>query len=218
MRDATGTVKYHRSRMDTRTELPDSRRRLLDALAAVIATKGYAATTIADLAAEARMSKRSFYEHFDDKAQALVALYDTATRQSFEVLRRAIDPARAWQDQLDDALAAYFACLASNPVLLRTLFIEIMALGPPGLAARRRTTEAFAGFIAQVAGPTLPQAQAVAIVGGIHEWVLQAVEADAVATLPTLAAPAAQLVRAVVGAPARAAVQGSSTSSASSRQ
>lgn len=184
--------------MSTATETSDPRRRLLDALATVIAAKGYAATTIADLAAEAHVSKRSFYEHFDDKAQALIALYDAATHQSYEVLRRAIDPARDWHDQLDQALAAYFDCLARRPQLLRTLFVEIMALGPPGLAARRRHSSAFADFIVSVAGPSLPRPLALAIVGGIHEWVLQAVEQDAVATLPALVAPASQLVRAVV--------------------
>ena len=178
----------------------DTRRRLLDALATIIATKGYGATTIADLAAEARVSKRSFYEQFSDKAEALLALYESATRQSFAVLRAAIDPARDWHDQLDQALGAYFATLASNPPLLRTLFVEIMALGPRGLAVRRQSAESFADFIVQVAGPGLPKAMALAIVGGIHEWVLQAVEADKVAGLPALTAAAASLVRAVVDA------------------
>jgi len=184
--------------MDSATAVADTRRRLLDALVAVIATKGYASTTIADLAAGAHVSKRSFYEHFADKADALIALYEAATRQSFEVLRRAIDPARDWHGQLDQALAAYFATLACNPPLLRTLFVEIVALGPRGLAARRRSTEALAGLIVEVAGPALPKPLALAVVGGIHEWVLQAVENDAVATLPSLVGPASQLVRAVV--------------------
>ena len=45
---------------------------------------------------------------------------------------------------------------------------------------------------------SLPVEQATAIVGGIHEWVLEAVEQDRVAQLPTLVKPAAWLVRAVV--------------------
>lgn len=176
----------------------DTRHRLLEALLTVIAAKGYAATTIADLAAEARVSKRSFYEQFDDKADALIALYEAATRQSLDVLRRAVDPGRDWHDQLEQVLATYFETLSRNPPLLRTLFVEIMALGPRGLAVRRRNTQALAAFIVEVTGPALPAPLALAIVGGIHEWVLQAVEADTVASLPTLVQPAAQLVRAVV--------------------
>jgi AcrR family transcriptional regulator len=176
----------------------DHRRRLLDAMAHAVAGKGYAAVTIADLAAEARVSKRSFYEHFPDKAACLIALYEAASRQSFEVLRGALDPKRDWHQQLEEALSAYFHALSCNPPLLRTLFIEIVALGPAGLAARRRTTQRFADFIVAVAGPGVPLEQAIAIVGGIHEWVLMAVEQDRVSELPALVSPAARLVRAVV--------------------
>lgn len=184
--------------MDVLAPPSDHRRRLLDAMAHAVAGKGYAAVTIADLAAEARVSKRSFYEHFADKPACLVALYEAASRQSFDVLKGALDPRRDWHQQLEQALRAYFETLACNPPLLRTLFIEIIALGPEGLAARRRTTQAFADFIVEVVGPGLPREQAVAIVGGIHEWVLQAVEQDRVARLPELVGPAARLVRAVV--------------------
>jgi AcrR family transcriptional regulator len=178
--------------------LTDHRRRLLDAMAHAVAGKGYAAVTIADLAAEARVSKRSFYEHFTDKADCLVALYEAASRQSLDVLRNALDPTRDWHAQVEQVMTVYFETLSLNPPLLRTLFIEIIALGPDGLAARRRTTQHFADFIVAATGGALPHAQAVAIVGGIHEWVLQAVEEQRVAQLPQLAGPAARLVRAVV--------------------
>lgn len=176
----------------------DHRRRLLDAMAQAVATKGYGAVTIADLAAEARVSKRSFYEHFADKSDCLVALYDAASRQSLGVLRQAIDPRHDWHAQLEQAMTAYFGTLACNPPLLRTLFIEIFAIGPAGLAARRRSTQSFADFILSVVGPGLAPELAVAIVGGIHEWVLQAVEQDRVAELPQAVAPAAKLIRAVI--------------------
>ncbi len=187
---------------DTRSaDTADHRRRLLDAMARAAAGKGYPAVTIADLAAEARVSKRSFYEHFSDKADCLIALYEAASQQSLAVLRQAIDPTRDWHAQVEQAMGGYFALLTGNPALLRTLFIDIMALGPAGLAARRRANQRFARFIVEVVGPGLPMAQAVAIVGGIHEWVLEAVEQDRITQLPALAGPAARLVRAVVDHP-----------------
>src|SRR5262249_52961093 len=51
----------------------DLRRDLADGLAAAITDKGYAATTIADIVARARVSKRTFYEHFADKEACLLA-------------------------------------------------------------------------------------------------------------------------------------------------
>lgn len=176
-------------------------------MAQTVARKGYADTTIADLAAAARVSRRTFYEHFDDKSGCLIALYDAASTQALDVLRGAIDPARDWHVQVEAALAAYFGCLSGNPKLLRTLFIEILALGPVGLSARRRVNERLARFILDVIN--CPQAQparseplsaeiAMGIVGAINELVLQAIEDDRADRLAELTPTAARIARAVI--------------------
>ena len=149
------------------------------------------------------VSKRTFYEHFDGKAKCLIALYEAASRQALQVLQRAIDPAHDWHQQVEQSLRAYFDCMASNPVLMRTLFIEMLALGPEGLAARRRAYRDLAELILQVVNADAPPAQrlpaqlATAIIGGINELVLQAIEDDRVDRLHELTEPAARLVRAV---------------------
>jgi AcrR family transcriptional regulator len=182
----------------------DHRRRLLDAMSEVVARKGYADTTIADIAAQARVSKRTFYEHFAGKAECLFALYTCASEQALQVLQQALDPAKDWHEQVEAAVGAYFGTLSSNAPLLRTLFIEILHLGPEGLRVRRRVSQNIADFIVRVVGerahgdtPLLPM-MAMAIVGGINELVLQAIEQDRVDTLPQLTPAAAHLVRAVI--------------------
>ena len=180
--------------------------RLLQGLAQSVAAKGYADTTIADIVREAGVSRRTFYEHFDGKPAALIALYESASRRGLRVLRDAIDPSRDWQTQVDQALGAYLGSLAQNPVLLRTLFVEILGLGATGLAARRRVHDVMADFMLEVinasqASVRLERSLALAVVGGIHELVLQALEQDRAASLPELAAPAGRLLRAVVLAP-----------------
>lgn len=187
--------------------LTEHRRRLLDAMSHVVARKGYAETTIADLAAEARVSRRTFYEHFDTKAECLIALYEVASNQALRVLRDAIDPTRDWHTQVEQAMGAYLSTLALNPTLLRTLFIAILGLGPEGLQARRRVNQALADFILEVVnGPgtkpprekPLPSAYATGIVGAINELVLCAIEEDRVEKLPELTHTASQLARAVI--------------------
>ena len=185
----------------------DHRRRLLDAMSHVVARKGYADTTIADLAAEARVSRRTFYEHFETKGECLIALFEVASDQALAVLRAAIDPQRDWHTQVEQALGAYLSTLACNPVLLRTLFIAILGLGPEGLAARRRANQRMADFILEVAnGPAsrpprskpLPSAYAMGIIGSIHELILMSIEQDRVDRLPELTPVAAQLARSVI--------------------
>lgn len=191
--------------MDSNDNLASQHRhRLLEGLAQAVAEKGYADVTIADIVREAGVSRRTFYEHFAGKPQALIALFEAASRNALQVLRAAIDPERDWQAQVEQAMTAYLGCLAQNPVLLRTLFIDILGLGAPGLAARRRVNGEIARFMGSVinagqATPVLDDDMAMAVVGGIHELVLQAIEQERLAAaLPELADLTGRLVRAVV--------------------
>ncbi len=182
------------------------RRRLLEGMGRVVAEKGYGEVTIADIVAAAGVSRRTFYEHFKTKAQCLTALYSAASTNALEVLRNAIDPSHDWETQVERAISAYFDCLAQNPVLLRTLFIEILGLGVEGLAARRRVNQQLADFMLDVINvpararrnkPPLQADIAMAVVGGINELVLEAIERNRTDRLQELVSPSLQLVRAV---------------------
>jgi AcrR family transcriptional regulator len=181
--------------LETDSSTHQHRSRLLEGMAVAVAQKGYADTTIADIVREASVSRRTFYEHFATKADCLIALYEAASRNALKVLRGAMDPAHGWEEQLGRAIGAYLGCMAANPVLMRTLFIEILHLGPEGLAARRRVNREIADFMRQVV-PVSPEL-AMAVVGGIHELVLQAIEDGRVEELAQLTTTATQLVRAV---------------------
>ena len=171
------------------------RSRLLEGMARAVAAKGYADTTIADIVREASVSRRTFYEHFGTKAECLIALYEAASRNALKVLRESIDPARAWEVQLEHATAAYFGAMAANPVLMRTLLLEILHVGDEGLAARRKLNREIAGFVMGLAN--LQPDLAMALVGGMHELLLQAIEEGKVEQTPELTATAVALVMAV---------------------
>lgn len=189
-------------------EVHEHRSRLLEGMAHAVAAKGYPETTIADIVRGASVSRRTFYEHFSTKAECLIALYEAASHNALKVLRESIDPVQPWQTQVERALDAYLGCMAQNPVLMRTLFIEILGLGAEGLESRRRVNQEIADFILGIVnegrgrvgqGPLSP-GMAMAIVGGINELVLQYIEQDRVAGLRELVGPASELVRAVTGA------------------
>jgi AcrR family transcriptional regulator len=191
---------------ETKTELREHRHRLLEGMARAVASKGYGDTTIADIVREASVSRRTFYQHFSTKAECLIALYEAASRNALKVLRDSIDPQLEWQTRVERALGAYLGCMVQNPVLMRTLFIEILGLGTEGLAARRRVNRQIADFLLSVvnredgrqrATPLSPS-MAMAVVGGINELILQYIEQDRVARLVELVEPARQLLRAVI--------------------
>ncbi len=205
---AEGNADVHEHRTDEHRS-HEHYSRLLEGMAHAVAAKGYADTTIADIVREASVSRRTFYEHFSTKAECLIALYEAASHNALKVLRDAIDPAHEWQTQVERGLAAYLGCMAANPVLIRTLFVEILGLGAEGLASRRRVHQEIADFIlgvvnaapeAHAQAKPLSPGLATAIVGGIHELVLQYIEEDRVGQLTELVEPCSQLVRAITGA------------------
>ncbi len=108
-------------------------------MARAVAAKGYADTTIADIVREAAVSRRTFYEHFATKTECLIALYEAASHLALQAVSEAFDPVQplACAGGARDR-RRYFDYLAQDPVLLRTLFVEILGLGMPGLVARRR--------------------------------------------------------------------------------
>ena len=193
----------------TASPSPVHRSRLLEGMARALAARGYADTTIADIVREASVSRRTFYENFADKAECLIALYEVASGNAITVLRNAIDPHSDWQAQVEQAMGAYFGVLERNPVLLRTLFVEMLGLGAPGLAARRRANQQLADLMLDVVnnrpGERLRKAplqpmMAMAVVGGINEMVLQSIEQGRANDLQELVEPAAMLLRAAISA------------------
>jgi AcrR family transcriptional regulator len=181
------------------------RKRLLDGMAAMAASKGVAATTIADIVREAGVSKRTFYEHFRSKEDCFLQLYRQVAAASLHTLGAALAPERPWQTQVETALQAYFAHLAQAPRLMRALFVEVHHLGPEGMAVRREVMQQFADFMLEVVnGPALAGGQArrmltrtmaMAAVGGINELVLELIEQGREAEVTSLTQPAAEIVR-----------------------
>jgi AcrR family transcriptional regulator len=186
------------------TKLSNNRSRVLEGMARAVSKKGYGDATIGDVVREASVSRRTFYENFSSKAECLIALYEAASHNALKVLRDAIDPAHEWQTQVERALAAYLGGMAANPVLVRTLYIEILHLGSEGLAARRRVNREIAEFILTIVNgamepksTALSPGLAMAIVGGINELVLEYIEQDKATLLHELVAPASELVHVV---------------------
>lgn len=181
----------------------EHRARLLQAMATVAASQGLAATSIAAVVAEAGVSKRTFYEHFTDKDACFLELYRAASGSALRTLREAVQPQRAWQDQVEHALGAYFAHLSSGPQLIRMLFVEIHHLGAAGAQVRREVMQHLADFMLETINAeqeVLTPTMAVAAVGGIQELVLQAIERGEAAQLERLTPSASAVVRLLAGA------------------
>lgn len=91
-----------------------TRQRILDAAARTFSTKGYAATTIMDIAKCAEMQGGSIYYYFESKDQILQEVLDVGITRVFSAVRLAVAglPAQApFRERLKAAVVAHLTML-----------------------------------------------------------------------------------------------------------
>lgn len=183
---------------------PSHRDRILSGFEEAIAEVGWPDVTVADVVRRARVSKRTFYEHFVSKEACLLALYERESARLLALIAEAIAEQPPGERRVELGTAVYLAGLQSRPALVRTLLVEILHLGRPGLELRRRVMRAFADLLSaemRAAGMEASPSLAMAVVGGINELILEAAEADRVDHLSNLGRPIAELMHGAMRAP-----------------
>ncbi len=107
-----------------------TRSRILRGAATVFARKGVDATTVQDILQASGLSRRTFYQFFRSKDDALLALFEIATRQAVETTGEAAvsDDLVKRMTQSVDAYLALWRSGGELPVVLQT---EAMRAGSP---------------------------------------------------------------------------------------
>jgi AcrR family transcriptional regulator len=166
------------------------RGRILGALATCMAEKGYRATTVADIARVARVSKTVLYAHFQDKEDCLLELVSRATDKVLDGLRRTQQESAAaglpWRDRVRATVSALLSALASGPEVAWAVLVEVQAAGRSGLALRRHVLDRYVALLCETADDLVArfpdevrpvdEELVLAAVGGIHELMLARVE------------------------------------------
>ena len=128
------------------------RRRLFAAAAAVFARCGYADATAEAIAREAGMSKATFYEHFDNKEDCIIALFDASTEAVLEAMRRT-GAEYAGPDlagRVRAVIHTLLEVLAAFPDEAQTLLVEIIGAGPRAIERRDRILAQYADYVDDV--------------------------------------------------------------------
>src|SRR3954463_1010966 len=131
------TVPRGRHAPPLEVRLTVQRRRLYEAAAAVFARVGYADASAEGIARAAGMSKATFYEHFANKEECVLALFDEGVTELMRALGGDADrgPFASYDDLVRRNVRAFLGTLAAHPNSARTLLVEV-AGASPRVAAR----------------------------------------------------------------------------------
>ncbi|HXB63359.1 MAG TPA: TetR/AcrR family transcriptional regulator [Solirubrobacteraceae bacterium] len=150
------------------------RERLVEAMVQAVSERGVVATTISDLVARAGISRRTFYEHFDNKEDCLLATYDTVVETEAQRLLALAGGGEGWLEQLEAIIRALFDAIAVRPDAARLICVEMGASGEIGVQRWADGATRFERFISagfeRAPGPgTIPDPVARAVVGSLRK-------------------------------------------------
>ncbi len=165
-----------------------ARSRLLAAMARAAAVNGFLDVTVDDVIVGARASRRTFYEHFANREQCLLATYDAVRDDALRIVAEA-GPA------IEPSLTALLRYFAVWPAHARVLCIDILAAGPAGLARHEATMGRLAAEVVRYQEPLeRPEPGklrsddvAHAVLGAVHRIVQRRLVDGRHASLPRLA-------------------------------
>jgi AcrR family transcriptional regulator len=118
------------------------------ATARVVAAKGYHATSVRDICAEAHISARSFHEHFASREEAVLTAVEAGVDQMMGEHRLAIGRREDWPENVWDGLESLTRSIAAEPAFARTAIVELLAVGPAAIELLRSLMDSFALFLA----------------------------------------------------------------------
>ena len=180
---------------------------LLSSVARLAVAEGYERLTVGGICKVAGVSRRSFNRHFEGIEDCFLAVVDERGREAIALAGEVRACSSSWAGGVYQAIAAFCAQLAADPLLARLLFVEPFAAGASGI---ERDGQLGSSWVGQLLGDAPPDARLVestiaastgAAWGLLGRWVAEGRARDAQQLAPALAyltlAPAVGAERAV---------------------
>jgi AcrR family transcriptional regulator len=165
--------------------------RIQVAVAETVAAKGYKETTVGDICAAGDFSAQAFHEHFPGKREAVIDTLEAGADQRMTCCREAFETTQDWPESVWAAIQAYTDWMADNPTFARLGLVEVLAIGPAGVALLHSIKDAFAIFLApgyRIAPADTPEARVVdeTVANSAFRLLHRHVVRESPETLPTI--------------------------------
>ncbi len=120
-----------------REQLADLQRaRIVGAMFDVVAQRGAQNVTVAHVVERSGVSRRTFYENFEDREDCLLASFERALTLASQRVIPAYESEKGWRERIRAGLVAFLAFCDEQPSVARLLVCESQASG--GRIAQRR--------------------------------------------------------------------------------
>lgn len=178
-----------RHKLEREVVLASQRGRLISAFVKLAADRGYDNVTIIDIVSLAGTSKRTFYEHFEDKEDCLLQSFDTVRNMLISAIVGEAGPVNDPVERIRVGVGAYVGALAELPDFTRLFLSESMAAGPALADRWIEATDMLATVIhtwreqsrrEHPEVPALPLLRAKIVLLGLNEAVCMLVHRDGV--------------------------------------
>ncbi len=128
-----------------RNRISDAQRhRMLAAAAQVMGEGGYGAMSVARVTDRAGVSRRTFYEQFEDREDCFLALFDEALTRAGKAVSTGLAGTGevGWSGRVRAGLIAFILLIDEEPELGALLIVDALGGGPRVLERRARVLEA----------------------------------------------------------------------------
>lgn len=115
--------------------------RILSAMADVAAERGAGQASVAHVVSRAGVSRRTFYDLFEDREDCFLATFDEALAQAAAMVIPAYEGQTRWREQIRAALLALLVFCEEQPALARLCVVEALAAGPRALERRTEVVQ-----------------------------------------------------------------------------
>jgi AcrR family transcriptional regulator len=148
------------------------RARIISAAVEVTRERGASEATVARVVARAGMSRRTFYELFEDREDCFLAAFDYAVAKAAATVIPAYQAQGAWREQIRAGLTALLGFLDDEPGLGALVVVDALGAGPQALKRRARVLETLIqvvdeGRIEGKVGQERPPLTAEGVVGAV---------------------------------------------------
>lgn len=175
------------------------RERIVRAVGQLVAESGYQTLSIPKISATAGTSNQTFYEHFNNKLEAFLTVFDVSLSAGLLAATEAFEAAGDTPSAVGAAIRALLEHIATDELFARIAFFDVLTAGPMALDRADAALDSFTSFLrprvaSQGVDTANPDALLQAVGCGIWSVIQHEIAVGRRASLPELGTELARIV------------------------